>query len=198
MPRFIAPYPFYLIRHGQTDWNAEGRFQGSVDIPLNDIGRGQAKRNGLAFKAELPNTKDWSFVSSPLSRARETMEIVRSNAGLNPPDYKLEPDLREVSYGDWERQTIEEISRTNPAGIEERAGNKWGFVPPNGESYAMLADRVRSVLTTFKSPTVITAHGGVLRSIYYLIGDIDAEEAAIAEVPQDQFLFVDGANLRWI
>jgi broad specificity phosphatase PhoE len=198
MPRFIAPYPFYLIRHGQTDWNAEGRFQGSVDIPLNDIGRGQAKRNGLAFKAELPNTKGWSFVSSPLSRARETMEIVRSNAGLNPQDYKLEPDLREVSYGDWERQTIEEISRTNPAGIEERAGNKWGFVPPNGESYAMLADRVRSVLTTLKSPTVITAHGGVLRSIYYLIGDIDAEEAAIAEVPQDQFLFVDGANLRWI
>ena len=198
MPRFTCPYPFYLIRHGQTDWNAEGRFQGSVDIPLNDIGRGQAKRNGLAFKAELPNVEGWRFISSPLSRARETMEIVRANAGLDPNDYELEPLLREVSYGDWERQTIEEISLTNAAGITERAGNKWGFVPPNGESYMMLANRVRDVLAALTSPTVITAHGGVLRSIYYLIGDTDAEEAAIAEVPQEQFLFVDGANLRWI
>ena len=198
MPRFIAPFPFYLIRHGQTDWNAEGRFQGSVDIPLNDHGRGQAKRNGEAFKVELPNVEGWQFMSSPLSRARETMEIVRATSGLDPNDYALEPLLREVSYGDWERQTIEEISVTDAASIAKRAGNKWGFVPPNGESYNMLADRVRTVLASLESPSVITAHGGVLRSIYYLIGDMDAETAAIADVPQDQFLFVDGANLRWI
>ncbi len=198
MPRFVAPYPFYLIRHGQTDWNAEGRFQGSVDIPLNDTGRGQAKRNGLAFKLELPDVAGWHFVSSPLSRARETMEIVRRYADLVPTDYHLEPLLREVSYGDWERQTIEEISLTSPDSIEERAGNKWGFVPPNGESYMLLADRVRTVLASLNCPTVITAHGGVLRSIYYLIGEMEAEEAAIAEVPQDQFLFVDGSKLRWV
>jgi broad specificity phosphatase PhoE len=198
MPRFIAQQPFYLIRHGQTDWNAEGRFQGSVDIPLNYTGRDQAKRNGLAFKAELPNVEGWRFLSSPLSRATETMEIVRANAGLDPKAYGLEPLLREVSYGDWERQTIEEISLINAAGIATRADNKWEFVPPNGESYMMLADRVRLVLSALKGPTVITAHGGVLRSIYYLIGDMDAEEAAVAEVPQDQFLFVDGAKLRWI
>lgn len=198
MPRFTCPYPFYLIRHGQTDWNAEGRFQGSVDIPLNDTGRAQAKRNGLAFKAELPNVDGWRFVSSPLSRARETMEIVRANAGLAPHDYELEPLLREVSYGDWERRTIEEISVSNASGIAERAGNKWGFVPPNGESYMMLADRVRAVLAGLKGPAVITAHGGVLRSIYYLIGNMDGEEAAIADVPQDKFLFVDGVGLRWI
>jgi broad specificity phosphatase PhoE len=198
MPRFIAPQPFYLIRHGQTDWNAEGRFQGSVDIPLNDVGRQQAKRNGLAFKMELPNTEGWRFVSSPLARARETMEIVRANAGLDPKAYGLEPLLREVSYGDWERQTIEEISRIDAASIAKRAGNKWGFVPPNGESYQMLADRVRTVLTALKGPTVITAHGGVLRSIYYLIGGMDAEDAAIADVPQDQFLFVEGLKLSWV
>ena len=198
MPLFLSPQPFYLIRHGQTDWNAEGRFQGSVDVPLNAIGRGQAKRNGLAFKAELPKVEGWQFLSSPLSRATETMEIVRANAGLDPKAYELEPLLREVSYGDWERQTIEEIAATNAAGIATRADNKWEFVPPNGESYMMLADRVRTVLNALNGPTVITAHGGVLRSIYYLIGDMEPEEAAIAEVPQDQFLFVDGAKLRWI
>ena len=91
MPHFLAQYPFYLIRHGQTDWNAEGRFQGTVDIPLNETGRRQAKRNGLAFKADLPDVSGWRFVSSPLSRARETMEIIRANAGLSPKDYDLEP-----------------------------------------------------------------------------------------------------------
>lgn len=198
MPRFIAPYPFYLIRHGQTDWNAEGRFQGSVDIALNDIGRGQAKRNGLALKAELQNVEGWSFVSSPLSRARETMEIVRGNAGLDPLDYALEPLLREVSYGDWERYTLEEIAITNAAGIAARASNKWGFVPPNGESYMMLANRIRAVLAALEGPAIITAHGGVLRAIYYWIGGMDPEQAAIADVPQDRFLFVDGPVLRWV
>ena len=198
MPLLIAPYPFYLIRHGQTDWNVEGRFQGSIDIPLNDTGRGQAKRNGLAFKKDLPNVTGWRFISSPLSRARETMEILRSNAGLDPYTYNLDPLLREVSYGDWERQTVEEISAINPEGISERAINKWGFVPPNGESYMMLADRIRAVLSSLDCPTVITAHGGVLRAVYYLIDAMDPEEAAIAEVPQDRFLFVDGSSLRWV
>lgn len=198
MPRFSAPFPFYLIRHGQTDWNAEGRFQGSVDIPLNDIGRGQAKRNGLAFKAELPNVDGWQFISSPLSRATETMEIVRANAGLDPKDYALEPLLREVSYGDWERRTLEELAVDSEREIAKRAVNKWGFIPPNGESYSMLSDRVKLVLQNLSGPSVLTAHGGVLRSIYFLFGDMDPEEAANADVPQDQFLFIEGGKLRWI
>jgi broad specificity phosphatase PhoE len=195
---FKAPHPFYLIRHGQTDWNVEGRFQGSVDIPLNDHGRAQARRNGEAFKAELPDVAGWRFVSSPLSRARETMEIVRRSAGLAADDYALEPLLSEVSYGDWERRTIPELSAIDPAAVAARSADKWGFVPPNGESYMMLAGRVRSVLAGLDQPTVITAHGGVLRAIYFLIGGMEAEEAAIADVPQDRFLFVSGSHLRWV
>jgi broad specificity phosphatase PhoE len=198
MPRYVAHHPFYLIRHGQTDWNVEGRFQGSVDIPLNDHGREQAKRNGLAFKAELPDPTGWRFMSSPLSRARETMEIVREAAGLVPFDYDIEPLLREVSYGDWERQTVPELEVKVPELVAERSIDKWGFVPPNGESYMMLADRVRAVLAGLDCPTVITAHGGVLRSIYYLIGDMPGHHAATADVPQDQFLFVDGPKMRWV
>jgi probable phosphoglycerate mutase len=198
MPRFTAAHPFYLIRHGQTDWNAEGRFQGSVDIPLNDTGRGQAKRNGIAFKAELPDVTGWRFLSSPLIRARETMEIVRANAGLEPSAYDIDPLLAEVTYGDWERRTIPELELTEPERVAERAAGKWLFVPPNGESYAMLADRVRRVLERLTGPTVITAHGGVLRAVYFLIGDMDGEAAAVADVPQDTFLYVDGATLRWV
>jgi broad specificity phosphatase PhoE len=198
VPPFTAAHPFYLIRHGQTDWNVEGRFQGSVDIPINDRGRAQARRNGEAFKRELPDASGWRFVSSPLSRARETMEIVRRTAGLDPEDYELEPLLSEVSYGDWERRTIPELEAVDARLVALRAADKWGFVPPNGESYALLADRVRSVLANLDGPTVITAHGGVLRAIYVLVGGMAPEDAAIAEVPQDRFLFVDGGELRWV
>jgi broad specificity phosphatase PhoE len=199
MPRFIAPHPYYLIRHGQTDWNAEGRFQGSVDIPLNENGRGQAAGNGEKLKADLGNPAGWRFLSSPLSRARETMEIVRRTASYRPvDDFQFDPLLSEVTYGDWERRTIPELEVTEPHLVALRAHDKWGFIPPNGESYAMLAERVRTVLLRLDGPTVITAHGGVLRSVYWLTGDMDGDEAANADVPQDRFLFVDGASLRWV
>jgi broad specificity phosphatase PhoE len=198
MQPFKAPFPFYLIRHGQTDWNAEGRFQGSVDIPLNDIGRAQAARNGAALKAELPDQAGWHFLSSPLVRARETMEIVRAACGLERQAYAVDPLLAEVTYGDWERHTIPELEQTVPELVAERARDKWNFVPPNGESYAMLAERVRAVLSALPGPSIIAAHGGVLRAVYFLIDGMDADEAATAEVPQDQFLHVDAASLRWI
>lgn len=198
MPRFTARHPFYLIRHGQTDWNAEGRFQGSVDIPLNARGRTQARRNGQALKADLPDAAGWAFISSPLSRARETMEIVRGEAGMDPFAYQLQPLLAEVTYGDWERHTLAELSSSVPELIAERASNKWGFVPPNGESYAMLAERVCVALAALEGPSVITAHGGVLRAVFHMIGGMEAEEAAISEVPQDRFLHVNGVVLRWV
>jgi probable phosphoglycerate mutase len=127
------------------------------------------------------------------------MEIVRRTAGYAPVDaFSRDPLLAEVTYGDWERRTIPELEQTEPHLVAERAADKWGFVPPNGESYAMLADRVRRVLERLDGPTVITAHGGVLRSVYWLTGGMDGDAAANAEVPQDEFLFVDGASLRWV
>ncbi|MCU0830844.1 MAG: histidine phosphatase family protein [Rhizobiaceae bacterium] len=199
MARFTAPHPYFLIRHGQTDWNAEGRFQGSVDIPLNDIGRGQAAGNGVKLKSVLGDAAGWRFLSSPLSRARETMEIVRRAAGYSPVDaYGVDPLLAEVTYGDWERRTIPELEAESPALVAARAADKWGFVPPNGESYGMLAERVRSVLSGLTGPTVITAHGGVLRSVYHLTGGMGGDEAANADVPQDRFLFVEGTTLSWM
>jgi broad specificity phosphatase PhoE len=78
----------YVIRHGQTDYNREERLQGARDIPLNDMGRSQARSNGQTLAAtplELPlDAFDW--VSSPLSRTRETMELVRTAAGLDAGD----------------------------------------------------------------------------------------------------------------
>ena len=80
----------YYIRHGLTDWNAEYRFQGRRDIPLNQIGRGQASENGKKLKGLIENPEDFDFIASPLMRTRETMERIREQMGLEISDYKTD------------------------------------------------------------------------------------------------------------
>jgi uncharacterized phosphatase len=84
---------FALVRHGQTDWNAQRRLQGSTDIPLNDVGRGQA-RDAVAF---LSGHKWDAIVSSPLSRAAETANLIAAGLGLNVERHV--PELTERSFG---------------------------------------------------------------------------------------------------
>ena len=84
---------FALVRHGQTDWNAERRLQGSTDIPLNDVGRGQA-RDAVAILAPY----EWdAIVSSPLSRAAETADLIAEGLGLTVS--RRVPELTERSFG---------------------------------------------------------------------------------------------------
>ena len=105
----------YFLRHGQTDWNAERRFQGHLDIPLNETGRGQASRNGRALAAAIGEAGAFDFVSSPLVRASETMEIVRREMGLDPKAYRTDLRLREYPSrrlaGPAARRTPRESSR---------------------------------------------------------------------------------------
>ncbi len=97
-----------FIRHGETDWNVEGRLQGRRDIPLNDTGRWQARRNGTAIMAAMPEAGGFDFVASPLSRSRETMEILRAAMGLPPQGYATDDRLKELTFGAWEGFTGEE------------------------------------------------------------------------------------------
>src|SRR5271167_211102 len=103
----------YFVRHGETDWNAERRLQGRRDIPLNALGRKQAARCGellrnlLAVSGATP--RQFAFTASPLSRARETMEIVRTELGVPPRDYTTDARLAELSFGKWEGLTYKEV-----------------------------------------------------------------------------------------
>ncbi|MGH2340719.1 histidine phosphatase family protein [Segnochrobactraceae bacterium EtOH-i3] len=190
------------IRHGQTDWNAEARLQGGQDIPLNDLGRSQAARNGAALGAFLaaegidPEGLDW--VASPLSRARETMEIVRGAMGLDPAAYRLEPVLKEISFGRWEGFTIPELKLTDPEAVARRRADKWGFVPPDGESYRMLSDRVAGWLDGVGRDSVVVAHGGILRVLHGLLAGVPAAELPLMEVPQDRLCRFAGGRVDWI
>eukprot|EP01031_Cornospumella_fuschlensis_P052991 gene52991-64734_t len=125
----------YVIRHGQTDWNAESRLQGQKDIPLNDTGRQQATGNGMALAAILGgDAAQFDFVASPLGRTRETMERLRRAMGLDPTLYRTEDRLKEVSFGDWEGFTLPELKRSVPERIAERRKVKWDFIPRGADA----------------------------------------------------------------
>lgn len=183
-----------MIRHGQTDWNAELRMQGQKDIPLNALGRAQATGNGVALATLLgTDVTSYRFVASPLSRTRETMERVRTAMGLDPLAYEKDERLVELNFGDWEGHTLTELAEQWPERLQARHEGKWDFIPPgaDAESYEILSWRVGSWLKDVREPTVCVSHGGVMRSVLRLVGGYSGDEAAEANIFQDRILSVD-------
>ena len=190
LPKLHDPEFLVFIRHGQTSWNAEGRMQGQKDIPLNKIGEGQATGNGDRLARFLqqegidPATLD--FVASPLGRTRSTMERVRTAMFLNPIEYRTEDQIKEISFGDWEGFTLEELADREQDRLLQRRVSKWSFLPPNGESYQMLAGRIGSWLKTVDRPAVVVSHGGVFRVLRGLLEGVAADKVPKLDVPQDK------------
>jgi broad specificity phosphatase PhoE len=185
--------PLVFVRHGETDWNREFRFQGQRDVPLNERGRRQAERNGHAIAGILASS-DWKLFSSPLGRSLETMRILLEAAGQGGRVFATDPALMEVNYGDWESLTLIEIGERFPIAARAREADKWGYVPPNGESYALLSKRVAGWLETLDQPTFVVAHGGVLRALFHLLAGLPAHDAPHLAVPQDRvILFTERA-----
>jgi len=193
----------YVVRHGQTDWNAERRLQGQKDIPLNAIGREQARLNGIDLAAIIKvEGIAFDFVASPLTRTRQTMEIMRTAMGIDPRGYRTDERLVEVSFGDWEGFTLKELKATQRDRVSERNLNKWDFIPPgdDAESYEIMSWRSASWLNSVDKPTVCVTHGGVIRSLFKMIGDVPKHEAAEGEIWQDRILKIDTAErlIGWI
>jgi broad specificity phosphatase PhoE len=204
-PSEVTPFPYRLnfVRHGETAFNAENRLQGQLDIPLNARGRDQAIAVGCTLRARLGEEIDrleaaGAFFASPLQRARETMELVRAAMGLAPERYRLDPVLMELSFGRWEGLTWPEVKARDPKGLKARRADKWRCVPPGGESYAMLADRVRSWLESLAGDAFIVSHGGVARSLMVLLAGMPDEAAAVAPIVQGRALIFDKGRFSWI
>ena len=168
-----APVVYY-IRHGETAWNAAGRFQGTQDIPLNDLGRTQAVTSG-GILADLiardgHQAAALPFVASPLGRARLTMELVRETLQLPPDDYAIDSRLREIAYGQWEGLTLPEMERHDAVTFASRIADKWGVAAPSGESYASVSLRMRQWFDSLQGDTVTVAHGGTMRALMVALG----------------------------
>jgi broad specificity phosphatase PhoE len=180
------PVPtIYYIRHGETDWNAALRFQGRRDIALNDKGRRQAAENGRKLKGLLADTGRCRFLTSPLQRARETMEIVLRELGMPEARYTIEDWLIEASYGELEGTTLAEYKARDPEDHAARKKSRWAHCPPGGESHAMVAMRIAGRLENLPEPTVIVGHGVVGRVIRQQLLALERDEAANYAFPQD-------------
>jgi len=188
----------YLIRHGETDWNAQSRYQGQADIPMNAVGRSQAHRNGQALRTLLPQVADAHFVASPLGRARETMEIVRAGLGLEPGAYALDDRLKELHYGHWQGVYATDLAGFDAEGAEERSRDTFRWRPRGGESYADLMERAIDWLGGVRRDTVAATHGGISRVLRGHLYGIDPSLVPELEVPQDRILVLRRSGMEWL
>ncbi|WP_238183180.1 histidine phosphatase family protein [Methylobacterium trifolii] len=190
----------YFIRHGQTDWNAEGRLQGQRDIALNALGLRQAGMAADRLRALAGDAlAEADFMASPLSRARQTMETLRARLDLPPEDYRTDPRLQEINFGAWEGLTWAEIRRKDPGGAAARDRNRWHYQPSGAgaESYAMLTERVAPVIDGLTRTTVVVAHGGVARAMLVARDHLDLRGAPRIGIRQGEVLVLDAAGWRW-
>ena len=147
----------YYIRHGETDWNVAGRLQGRRDVPLNARGRAQAVHCG---------------------------DILRDLFGLPSEGYRVEPQLAEIAFGDWEGFTIAQLHSRDPQRIAAREQDKWHFVPPGGESYKLVSGRMRDLYESLSRDTVAVAHGGTARGLMAHLGIAKPAAAPLVDIEQ--------------
>lgn len=188
----------YLVRHGQTDWNANRRLQGQTEIPMNDFGRLQVSENAHKLAEQMQNPHAYDYVSSPICRARETMEILRTRLGLPPLDYRVDDRLKELHYGEFASHTWDELREIRPQDVMQRFDNAWDYVIPRGECYAQLSRRVLNWLHEVKRDTIVAAHAGVSRVLQAHFSKHPPHEVPFLQAPQDRVLVIRGKEMSWL
>jgi probable phosphoglycerate mutase len=179
-----------FIRHGETDWNRQQRFQGQIDVPLNAMGHAQAARLGQRLAAE---THDALF-SSDLTRARETAAPMAAAWGRQPV---LVPGLREQSFGVLEGLDVPTIKQQHAALWQQWLEHRADFALPGGESlrqfHARVIDAVRQLVADAAGQRlVIVTHGGVLDMLWRTANGLPLDGLRACEIPNT------GLNrLRW-
>ena len=162
------PRHLLLVRHGQSVWNAESRWQGQADPPLSDRGEEQARDaakrlDGMGFT---------TVVASDLQRARRTAEIL---AGALSLDVRVEPDLREIDVGDWTGLTRAEIEARWPGELADWAEGR-AESPLGGETRAHLAERAQRAMTRLAAEAspgerlLLVSHGALIRNLDRILG----------------------------
>ena len=168
---------WWLLRHGETEWNRAGRLQGRDDSPLTADGRAAAEALARAC-AGLGAARLWT---SPLGRARATAERIGRACGLDPEPHEA---LAEMSFGECAGLTLDEVRARHPGLFDARARDRWRHRWPGGESYEEVCARVRAWLDlagplASAKPAIVVAHQIVNRALLVALGAC-ARDAAMA------------------
>jgi broad specificity phosphatase PhoE len=193
-----------LIRHGLTDWNREGRFQGHLDPPLSDVGRAQAALLAARLAASEAH-RPRSIVSSPLRRALETAEAIGAAVGLASVGVTRDARLIELGQGAWEGHTHAELATTDADRYAAWQGAAWDRHPPEGEPVDDAAVRVQASLISAIAasdaggawPLCLVGHGGSLRLAAGWLLDLEPARAWALELDNASLSVVDRSEDGW-
>ncbi|MBE9915116.1 histidine phosphatase family protein [Paenibacillus donghaensis] len=188
----------YLLRHGETELNTQGRYQGELDSSLTAEGIEQVKNNSRLLKLLINDPNEWKIISSPLGRAEQSAKIICEAIGYDWKKVTTDDRLREVSVGDWAGLTIKEIGDSWPELIKNTDNYNWYFNSPNGESYDSVVERVSDWLESIKNKEKVIAvshglTGRVLRGAYK---NLEKDQALKLEVSQNTFFKLSGQNIQ--
>ena len=186
----------YISRHGETMANVEKRFSGARDTPLTAKGRAQAADIGETLLKTLGKKPSLAFVSSPLQRARTTMEIIRGGIGLPAGGYSLDARIQEINLGAWDQLTNDEARALDPAAFDKRMADKWHVrVPGGGENYADVAARAESWIGDLSADTFAVSHGAFTRILRGLFTGLSAAQMSALDEPQGVVFRVRGSDV---
>jgi broad specificity phosphatase PhoE len=193
------PLPKLLvIRHGETQWNIDGRLQGRRDSPLTLNGMRQtlavAVRLSERIANGLPNAAFWV---SPLGRARQTASVLADIWHLPFNRFEEAPEVAERSYGVWEGLTRQEIQEAQPEEFAAHSADPWGYAIPDGESRTALTFRINSWLEGLDHsvPHVVVTHSGCLRALRGIYSeDSPADILQYREAQTSSFLLSPGSS----
>ena len=170
-----------LIRHGETEWNTTGRWQGILPVPLNDIGREQARKLAAALRQDAIQM----IYTSTLSRAAETAQIVADTLGI---PVSVDERLRELDIGVFQGLTVEEILQRHAQEYADFMSQPIAYVLPQGESREQMGQRMMAAWNDFISQTdkqhiAIVSHGGAIKMLLSVLWPGQAEAFHTYDIP---------------
>ena len=200
----MVKHLLFAMRHGQTGWNAEGRFQGRSDHSLTALGRCQAKESGEKLKAHVErlglDPSRIALYASPLRRARETIDAVVLEMGIPGSRINIDTRLAEASFGRWEGMTTLEVKASFPVERRLRKLDRWNFRSHGGDSYADLARLMESFLADLHpgQPALVVSHAGNIKVMAGMLAGLTGEQTMAFSVPHGALLYWDERQLAWI
>jgi probable phosphoglycerate mutase len=176
----------YLLRHGETEFNREGRYQGRLDSPLTALGRTQARGAGARLRTLLADAPGYAITSSPLGRARDTAALVREELGAD--GFGLDARLAEIDMGVWNGLTDDDIEGQFPGARDGASRYDWAFRAPGAETPAGFYARLRSWLDEAQADGrvhVAVSHGIAGRGLCALYTGQTMGTVRAGRAPQD-------------
>ena len=188
----------FVLRHGETEWNRLGRFQGQQNSPLTERGQRQAAAMGRLLCDLLVDPASTPIWCSPLGRAQQSCHQVCSALGINQDMVSESEALKEVNFGDWEGLSATQVALQDRAAYDHRNRDKFHNPAPGGECYRDVFGRVSTWLETIdrERQTVVIAHGSLNRMLVAAATGI-APQRCLEEVPLPQDAFLSVTERDW-